>query len=109
VANPEEGAKEMSSNSTAARKEPEPRHRRRGSFVEEEHLTNREREILGLFAEGLGTQAISERLSIARVTVRNHAQRILSKLSVHSRLAAVARGYRDGLIGRDLEPDSERR
>jgi DNA-binding NarL/FixJ family response regulator len=94
----------MSSSQTAARQEPGPRHLRQGSFDEEEHLTNREREILGLFAEGLGTQAISRRLSIARVTVRNHAQRILTKLSVHSRLAAVARGYRDGLIGRDVGP-----
>jgi len=30
--------------------------------------------------------------------VRNHAQRILAKLQVHSRLAAVARGYAIGLL-----------
>ena len=64
------------------------------------HLTPREREILALFAEGLGTKAIAERISISPVTVRNHAQRILAKLGVHSRLAAVARGYRELMITR---------
>ncbi|HLN59468.1 MAG TPA: hypothetical protein VK416_12985, partial [Thermoanaerobaculia bacterium] len=34
----------------------------------------------------------------APATVRNHAQRILAKLQVHSRLAAVARGYAIGLL-----------
>jgi DNA-binding NarL/FixJ family response regulator len=61
-------------------------------------LTPREREILGCFAEGLGTAAIASRLSISRTTVRNHTQRILAKLDVHTRLAAVARGYANGLI-----------
>jgi DNA-binding NarL/FixJ family response regulator len=54
-------------------------------------LTAREREVLSLFAEGLGTEATADRLQISRVTVRNHSQRILAKLGVHSRLAAVAR------------------
>jgi ATP/maltotriose-dependent transcriptional regulator MalT len=62
-------------------------------------LTGREREVLALFAEGLGTDAAATRLSISRVTIRNHAQRILAKLGVHSRLAAVARGRESGLLG----------
>jgi DNA-binding NarL/FixJ family response regulator len=63
-----------------------------------EPLTRREREVLNLFAEGLGTAEIARRLSISSVTVRNYAQRILAKLGVHSRLAAVARGYTLRLI-----------
>jgi DNA-binding NarL/FixJ family response regulator len=62
-------------------------------------LTAREREVLALFAEGLGTDAAARRLAISRVTVRNHSQRILAKLGVHSRLAAVARGRETGLLG----------
>lgn len=58
-----------------------------------DNLTPREGEILQLFARGLGTVAIAKRLGISQVTVRNHSQRILAKLGVHSRLAAVARGY----------------
>lgn len=61
-------------------------------------LTAREREVLRLFAEGLSTSQIAHRLSISSVTVRNHAQRILFKLGVHTRLAAVARAYALGLI-----------
>src|SRR5215470_12203890 len=61
-------------------------------------LTARESEVLHCFAQGLGTDAIASRLSISRTTVRNHSQRILAKLAVHTRLAAVARGYEMGLI-----------
>jgi DNA-binding NarL/FixJ family response regulator len=61
-------------------------------------LTRREKEILRFLALGMGTSAISRELSISPATVRNHAQRILAKLQVHSRLAAVARGYALGLL-----------
>jgi DNA-binding CsgD family transcriptional regulator len=69
-------------------------------------LTPREREILRCFAEGLGTEAIAGRLLISRTTVRNHTQRILAKLRVHSRLAAVARGYATGVIAFPLPEQS---
>jgi DNA-binding NarL/FixJ family response regulator len=61
-------------------------------------LTRREKEILRFLALGMGTSAISRELAISPATVRNHAQRILAKLQVHSRLAAVARGYEVGLL-----------
>jgi DNA-binding NarL/FixJ family response regulator len=64
----------------------------------EPKLTARETQVLHCFAEGLGTDAIASRLSITRTTVRNHSQRILAKLAVHTRLAAVARGYETGMI-----------
>jgi DNA-binding NarL/FixJ family response regulator len=71
-----------------------PRHLSAG----ERQLTTREKEILRFLAFGLGTSAIARALSISPATVRNHAQRILAKLQVHSRLAAVARGYAIGLL-----------
>jgi DNA-binding CsgD family transcriptional regulator len=61
-------------------------------------LTAREREVLGLLAQGLPTVAVAERLGISRVTVRNHVQRILGKLSAHTRLQALAAAYRLGLL-----------
>lgn len=64
----------------------------------DESLTRREGQVLGCFAQGLGTAAIAQRLSISPTTVRNHSQRILAKLRVHSRLEAVARGYASGLL-----------
>jgi len=70
-----------------------------------EKLTDRELEILGLLAAGSSTAEIATELSISPTTVRNHVQRILTKLHVHSRLAAVAFAYSEGLIvwrsGRD--------
>jgi two-component system nitrate/nitrite response regulator NarL len=61
-------------------------------------LTPREEEILRLFADGLGTQAISDRLQISAKTVSSHTQRLLPKLGVHSRTEAVALAYREGLL-----------
>jgi DNA-binding NarL/FixJ family response regulator len=53
-------------------------------------LSPRERDVLDLLREGLGTDAVAERLAISRNTVRSHIQRILTKLQVRSRLEAVA-------------------
>lgn len=68
----------------------------RGSASEEaaERLTRREREVLTLLSEGVGTGEIARRLGIAQVTVRNHVQHVLEKLGVRSRAAAVARHLR---------------
>jgi PAS domain S-box-containing protein len=63
-------------------------------------LTGREREVLDLLAEGLGTGEIAEALSISPSTVRNHIRNILSKFHVHSRLEAVLYALEHGLIGR---------
>ncbi|MCC6224733.1 MAG: PAS domain-containing protein [Thermoleophilia bacterium] len=52
-------------------------------------LTPREREILGLLADGLDTREIATALVVSLATVRNHVQNILAKLGVHSRLEAV--------------------
>jgi PAS domain S-box-containing protein len=61
-------------------------------------LTNREREILSLLVDGLGTRGIAELLSISVTTVRNHIQHILQKLQVHSRLEAVAIAVKNELV-----------
>ena len=61
-------------------------------------LTAREREILGLIAEGLTNGAIAKRLFISVNTVRNHVQNILAKLDAHSKLEALSVAIRDGLI-----------
>jgi DNA-binding NarL/FixJ family response regulator len=67
-------------------------------------LTRREYEVLLKLAEGLSTQAIADALFISHVTVRNHVARILVKLQVHSRLAAVAFALRNGLLVRRARP-----
>lgn len=53
-------------------------------------LSARERQVLNLMAEGNNRQAIAGRLFISPNTVRTHQQHILTKLGVHTSLAAVA-------------------
>ena len=53
------------------------------------NLTEREKEVLELLDEGLGTAEIAARLFVARVTVRTHVASILKKLGVPDREAAV--------------------
>jgi len=61
-------------------------------------LTRRETEILRLLATGSTTAAIAETLFISSTTARNHIQNIMKKLSAHTRLEAVRRAERAGLI-----------
>ncbi len=61
-------------------------------------LTRREAEVLTLLAKGQTDQQIAKSLGLRFATVRNHSQRILEKLSVHSRHEAVRRAQRLGWI-----------
>ncbi len=61
-------------------------------------LTEREREILGLIAQGLSNAAIAERLFVSVNTVRNHVANLLAKLGARSKLEALSIAIRDGLL-----------
>lgn len=60
-------------------------------------LTEREREVLTLIAQGYTNQAIAEQLVISPKTVRNHISSIFSKLQVTSRLEAILRARDAGM------------
>jgi non-specific serine/threonine protein kinase len=62
-----------------------------------DELTAREREVARLLARGLSNRQIGEALTIAEGTARIHAERILAKLGLHSRVqvAAWAREHLD--------------
>jgi PAS domain S-box-containing protein len=62
-----------------------------------DHLTAREREVLGLLASGASTKAIAQKLFISPLTARNHIRKILVKLKVRSRLEAATHALRNGL------------
>ncbi|MEA2520959.1 MAG: hypothetical protein QOI81_605 [Actinomycetota bacterium] len=61
-------------------------------------LTEREKEILQLLAEGMRNDDIATKLFISPQTVQTHIRNILGKLRVHSKLEAVAFGVRHGAI-----------
>jgi DNA-binding CsgD family transcriptional regulator len=68
------------------------------SPAREVELTDRELEVLRLLAKGAVTKAIAEQLHISHTTANNHIQHILKKLNAHTRLEAVRRAERAGLI-----------
>jgi DNA-binding NarL/FixJ family response regulator len=61
-------------------------------------LTEREREVLGLLAEGLSNAAIAGQLTVSVHTVRNHVANLSAKLGAHSKLEALSIAVRDGLL-----------
>lgn len=61
-------------------------------------LTKREKEILGLIAQGLDSRDISERLFISVNTVNNHRQNILSKTRSENTTQALLYAKRIGII-----------
>ncbi len=69
-----------------------------GSGPGNTNLTKRERQVLGLLAEGRSQPEIAEQLVISPKTVATHLERILGKLGVHSRAQAVAFAYRERLL-----------
>ena len=65
----------------------------RAAFPE---LTAREREILGLLAQGCSNQVIADRLFLSPKTVANHVSSIFAKLRVADRAAAIVRAREAG-------------
>jgi two-component system, NarL family, nitrate/nitrite response regulator NarL len=61
-------------------------------------LTRREREILGLTAEGHSAPQIARQLYLSTATVKTHLQHLYEKLEVSDRAAAVAEAMRRGLL-----------
>ena len=61
-------------------------------------LTDREREILRLLADGRDNAEIGRELYISPSTVKNHISAILSKLGVHDRIQAAVYAVRRGLV-----------
>lgn len=61
-------------------------------------LSRREREVLGLIAQGRSIPAIAQELYLAPSTVKTHVQRLYEKLGVSDRAAAVAEAMRRRLL-----------
>ena len=55
-----------------------------------ESLSERQKQVFALLAEGLSNKAIARRLGIAEGTVKTHVATIFDVLNVHNRVSAVA-------------------
>jgi DNA-binding NarL/FixJ family response regulator len=62
-------------------------------------LTQREREVLRLLADGVRNKEIGQRLFISPETVRTHVRKAMGKLNADTRTQAVAEAIRQRLIG----------
>lgn len=65
---------------------------------EAQPLSDREREVLRLIAEGLSYKEMSDRLGISVKTVETHRERIKGKLNLHSRAELVRYALEQGLL-----------
>ncbi|MDM5339122.1 response regulator transcription factor [Fictibacillus enclensis] len=66
------------------------------AYSEENPLTDREKEVLTLIADGKNTKEIATQLSIKAGTVRNYISTILEKLEVTNRIEAITRFQEKG-------------
>jgi DNA-binding NarL/FixJ family response regulator len=61
-------------------------------------LTEREREVMELVAQGLSNDEIAARLVLSPATAKTHVSRIMTKLDVRDRAQLVVLAYEAGVI-----------
>ena len=66
--------------------------------TELDHLTDREREVMALVAEGLSNEEIAERLIVSPATAKTHVSRAMIKLNARDRAQLVVFAYESGLV-----------
>lgn len=73
----------------------------RGEEVTYDKVSEREREILKLIAEGLTNKEIAEKLFLSVKTVQAHRANLMRKLGLHDRVELVKYALRKGIVGLD--------
>ena len=68
--------------------------RKSSDVIKAVSMTDRERAVFDLIADGLSNKEIAQRLNLATNTVKGHVHNILEKLALHSRLQIAAHAHR---------------
>jgi DNA-binding NarL/FixJ family response regulator len=63
-----------------------------------EQLTEREMDVLGLIAQGLGNKDIAARLFLSEGTVKNYVSTIMAKFHANDRTQVVVRALKEGIV-----------
>ncbi len=66
--------------------------------AELDRLTDREREVMALVADGLSNEEIAERLIVSPATAKTHVSRAMIKLGARDRAQLVVFAYESGLV-----------
>jgi DNA-binding NarL/FixJ family response regulator len=67
-------------------------------------MTSREREVIGLIAEGMSNKEIARQLHLATDTVKSHVHNILEKLALHTRLEIASFVHTEGSYSPESPP-----
>jgi DNA-binding NarL/FixJ family response regulator len=83
-------ARETPGSETDASRPPQP--------AELDTLTEREREVLELLAQGISNAEIAQRMWVGEATVKTHVSKVLMKLGLRDRVHAVVYAYEHGVV-----------
>jgi DNA-binding NarL/FixJ family response regulator len=83
---------------TSLARQPQRAPARSGQSQSLSRLTEREREVLALVAEGLSNEEIAGRLFLSPLTTKTHVSRILTKVDARDRAQLVVMAYETGLV-----------